>query len=506
MAILLQSIHFEWPSGHSVFQQLNLSLQAGRRYGLIGPNGVGKSTLAQLVEGTLTPTAGTVKRDLRVSYFLQREDAPELTVAEYLADLWLHVSPRDGEAVEALQGAIAFEASCRDLSGGEWTRVRLLKQLASGADFIILDEPTNNLDREGRAGVLSFVRLTTRGLLVISHDRELLQEVDCILELSNQGLATYGGNWAFYEAERERERARLAESLERAKGAQDKARRERTEKLESQEKRMRAGQRGAESSGIPKIILGARKRQAQRTLGKLQSATGEELGRKVDAARAAFENLKVDQTIYADFPETALPAGKLVFEARDFNFRFAGAEQWLWKHDLSFAVKGPARRQLAGRNGAGKSTFLQLLTGFEPPAGETRGSLKLGELSFGLIDQDCRLLDPRQTVFENVNSSTTKGVVEIRNLLAQFLFPGKKAEQAVGTLSGGERLRAALAKILIADPVPQLLILDEPTNNLDMVNLDFLAGALAKFEGALLVISHDRHFLDDLGVEEELRF
>lgn len=506
MAILLQSIDFEWPSGHSVFQQLNLSFEAGQKYGLIGPNGVGKSTLARLIEGKLNPTGGTVKKGLRVSYFSQAEDAPDIPVGEYLKDLWAELDPRDMKAVEALQGSIDFEASCRALSGGEWTRVRLLKQLASGADFILLDEPTNNLDREARAGVMAFVRFTFRGLLVISHDRELLEEVQTILELSNQGLATFGGNYSFYEEERERERTRLSEGLERAKGEQEKARRERTEKLEGQEKRMRNAKRNAASSGIPKIILGARKRQAQRTLGKLQAATHDEIGRKVNAARAAFESMKVDQTIYADFPETSLPTGKLVLECAGFNFRFQGSKHWLWKEDLSFALKGPARLALAGRNGAGKTTFLQLLTGVDRPAGETRGLLKMGELSYGLIDQHCRLLDAEKTVFENVDASSTKGVVEVRNLLAQFLFPGKKAEQIVGTLSGGERLRASLAKILIADPVPQLLILDEPTNNLDLVNLEFLAGALEKFQGALLVISHDQRFLEDIGVEEELTF
>ena len=505
MSIIFNSVDFEWPNGSAVFKGLSLSLESGRKYGLIGPNGIGKSTLARLAQGKLSPAAGRIKKDSQVAYFDQIEPPPDITVDEYLSGLWAGIAPADAGTVAALQKDINPAASCASLSGGEWTRVRFLKQLASGADFIVLDEPTNNLDRQARESVLAFVRLTRRGLLMISHDRELLDEADAILELSNQGLAVFGGNWTFYEGERARERARLAGDLAQAARERDKAAGERADKLRAQEKRMRRGQKAAEKGGAPKILLGGKKMRAQKTMSKIRSAADEDIQVKVDSARSAFERQKTDPVIYAEFPETALPASKLVFAARDLNFRYAGMDRNLWGQSVTFEMHGPARIAIAGRNGSGKTTLLNLLTGFRELEGCISGGLKLGGVAYGFVDQNSTLLDAGRSVLENVRSGSRKTEAEVRNLLAQFLFQGDKALQRVDTLSGGERLRASLAKILISDPPPQLLILDEPTNNLDIVNLEFLEAALARFEGALLVISHDLTFLKGIGVTGELR-
>lgn len=504
MAIIFKAVDFEWPNGQAVFKGLDLSLDAGRKYGLIGPNGAGKSTLARLAQGELAPVSGRIDKDCLVSCFAQFEAPPDAPVGEYLHGLWGGIAASDAGTVEVLQGGIDPRTPCAALSGGEWTRVRLLKQLASGADFVVLDEPTNNLDRRARESVLDFVRLTRRGLLVISHDRELLGEVDAILELSNQGLATFGGNWAFYESERVRERARLAGDLEQATRERDRSSRERADKLRAQEKRMRRGRKSAAKSGLPKILLGGRKRRAQRTLGKIRAGADEALADKVDSAHEAFERRKVDPVIYADFPETSLPASKLVFDARDLNFRYAGMDRDLWRSGVTFRMEGPSRVAVSGRNGSGKTTLLNLLTGFKKPEGRMSGALKLGGVTSGFLDQRSDLLDEGLSVLDNVRSGSRMNEAEIRNLLAQFLFPGDKALQRAASLSGGERLRACLAKTLLADPAPQLLILDEPTNNLDIANLEFLESALTRFAGAMIVISHDRSFLEGIGAADEL--
>jgi ATPase subunit of ABC transporter with duplicated ATPase domains len=159
---------------------------------------------------------------------------------------------------------------------------------------------------------------------------------------------------------------------------------------------------------------------------------------------------------------------------------------------------------ISGRNGSGKTTLLNLLTGFKSLEGKTSGSLKLGGVEYGFVDQHSVLLDEELSVLDNVRAGSAQSVASMRNLLAQFLFAGDKALQGVSTLSGGERLRACLAKILLREPAPQLLILDEPTNNLDIMNLEFLEEALSRFQGAILVISHDLTFLKGIGVAEEL--
>jgi ATPase subunit of ABC transporter with duplicated ATPase domains len=505
MAIILSSVAFEWSDGTPVFRALTHCLDSRRKYGLIGPNGIGKSTLARLIQGGLEPAAGTVRKDCRVATFSQFAPPPALTAQDYLHGLWADVSRNDSATVAALQQGIRPETRCQDLSGGEWTRLRLLKQLATGAGFIILDEPTNNLDRAARQAVLGFVRSTACGLLIISHDRELLREVDAILELSNQGLAVFGGGWDFYEQERGKERARLAKDLDDATRARDGAARVRHEKLEAQQKRMRKAAKSAKKAGIPKIILGGLKRRAQKTLGKIRVAADAGYDAKVDSSRDAFLKQKTDPIIYADFPDTDLPAGKLVFDARQVNFRYEGMGRDLWQEPITYSMHGPRRVAISGPNGSGKTTLLNLLTGEKPLPGMVTGSLKLGGVRYGFMDQHSTLLDDDLAVLDNARAGSAKSTEDIRNLLAQFLFPGDKALQPVATLSGGERLRASLAKILLADPAPQLLILDEPTNNLDLMNIEFLEEALTRYQGAVLVISHDLTFLEGIGVHDELK-
>lgn len=177
MSIVLKSVDFEWPNGHVVFRDLNLAFESGQKYGLIGPNGSGKSTLAKLVQGELAPNRGKIQTKSRVSYFPQFEHPPDTPVAEYLSELWYNVTPADTDILEALQARLEFESSCRTLSGGEWTRVRLLKQLSAGADFIILDEPTNNLDMMNLEFLENALFKFKGAIIVISHDITFLDKI-----------------------------------------------------------------------------------------------------------------------------------------------------------------------------------------------------------------------------------------------------------------------------------------------------------------------------------------
>ncbi len=217
-----------------------------------------------------------------------------------------------------------------------------------------------------------------------------------------------------------------------------------------------------------------------------------------------MEAIKVKPLIYAEFPETVIPNSKLVFETRDMNFRFSNSESPLWSKPLNLVVKGPSKVAIDGLNGSGKSTFLNLLTSQSGLNGQMTGHLKLGNLNYSYIDQRLTVIDQEKSVLENVERHTKKSVVELRNLLAQFLFNGKTVNQLAGTLSGGEKLRLALAKSLLADPAPQLLILDEPTNNIDVTNLEFLEAALEKFKGALIVVSHDVKFVENINVDHRI--
>lgn len=495
-----RSLAYELPQGDILFQNISFTLASGR-YGLVGPNGVGKSTLAKILAGQLLPSTGELKISHPAIYLAQWETPQDQTVAEHLIDLWEspHASP---EVWGPLLETISLEQRLSQLSGGEWTRVRIARALSKGGGLLILDEPTNNLDKEARALITNFVKSYDRPLLLISHDRELLNHVDTIWELSNQGLSVYGGNFSFYKEQKEAERTLQAEKLDRARREKKKLEKEHHEKLQSQEKRMRRGEREAARGGLPRILVGGLKRRAQVTHGKINSDEDKRVEKAKDDFRNLYEQTKRESTLGLELPETSVPEGKLIFELEDFNVKFAAHEKTLWKEPISMVMKGPRRWALAGANGAGKTTLIKVLLDQQDSSVSTTGINKKGDLALALLDQKYSLLNEEESLFENVMANSRYDQIETRNRLARFQFMGEKVHQKVSTLSGGEKLKASLAKILFANPAPQFLILDEPTNNLDLESLEVLEEALLDYQGALLVVSHDEVFLANIGVEE----
>lgn len=488
MRFTLDGVSFELANGRLLFENLHLTLDA-RLTALVGPNGVGKTTLARLLVGELEPSAGHVRRATAVAYLAQSEVPPSTTIATYLGGdyAWSALGAE-------LLGSLDLATDCATLSGGQWMRVRLARQLRE--DYLILDEPTNDLDRDGRAALATFLRGFGGGALVISHDRALLRLCDEILELSNRGLAKYGGGFTRYEDEKTREREGLAERLACAKRARDAAETDRTTQIARQEKRNRRGRADAARGGTPKILLGARKRRAQATTGKVDSESLDRAHAAVADAHSALTKLKVDPVMYAQLAGAEIPEQKLVAEARGLNVRFG---DWLYPRDLDFTWRGGVRLALKGPNGSGKSTLLRAISGERLI---TRGTLRTGPLVTLYVDQRCAQLEDGLSVLDNVRANSRLGESEIRNALAKFLFTGETVFQIVGSLSGGERLRAALARGFLASAKPELLILDEPTNNLDLANVAFLENLLRQFRGALLVVSHDEEFLANIGTED----
>ncbi|MFM6927457.1 MAG: ATP-binding cassette domain-containing protein [Bdellovibrio sp.] len=497
--VTVRSLGFEFPQGKKLFSDLSFTL-AAHCYGLVGPNGVGKSTLAKILVGLEEATYGHIIITGDVVYLKQSEDRPEGPGIQYLSTLW--ESPFAAPSVWGpLLEHIDLEKPVAVLSGGEWTRLRIARSLATPAALLILDEPTNNLDRQAREVIYAFVEQYREPLLVISHDRELLDKVDQILELSNQGMSSYGGNYSFYEGRKNAERELEKETLDRLRRDKKKSETELHEKMDDQEKRMRRGAEAATRGGMPKILLGARKRSAQVTHGKIHVQEDKAVEKAQQSFSQHYMNMKKETQMGLELPGTSVAEGKFIFSIEDFNFSFGSRN--LWRENLSLYMRGSARWALAGNNGSGKSTLIDLLlSSGASPAGQMTGHLKKAELPTALLDQEYSVLDFDKTVLENLMAVSDRGAIELRNELARFQFFGEDVHRSVKLLSGGEKLKAALAKILLAAQSPQFVILDEPTNNLDIQSLEVLEQALLAYQGALLVVSHDEVFLKNIGIEE----
>ncbi|TGM88427.1 ATP-binding cassette domain-containing protein [Leptospira licerasiae] len=488
-SIVANDVSFEFSDGRILFQNLNFSL-GQERTALVGPNGIGKTYLAKLIVGEIETSKGKISRNSAISYVPQRKNPERVPVEEFLQNYsWSLLG-------EKLLTGIDRKSFCDQLSGGEWMRVRLAEKLED--QFLILDEPTNDLDQEARKVLIRFLKEYEYGYLLISHDRECLKLCETILELSNLGLNKYGGGWNSYEETKERERKNSLAALEKARRDRDMAQSERLENMERQERKNRKGAKSAAKGGTPKILLGARKNNAQTTSGKLNSSSLEKANEKILEVYEAMDRLKIDPIMYADISGKEIPSQKLVAEAKDFNIRF---QDWIYEKDLNFSWKGNLRIAIKGINGSGKSTLLQALLGNNL---KTRGSLTLGKLNTLYIDQRCNQLNDSKSIFENVRDVSILEESEIRNGLAKFLFFKDAVFQKVHTLSGGERLRAAFARGLLSTEKPELLILDEPTNNLDLGNIEFLENLIREFKAAVLIVSHDESFLEKSGIQEEL--
>lgn len=363
--------------------------------------------------------------------------------------------------------------------------------------FFIFDEPTNHLDAEAREAFYRALRLLPAYLL-ISHDRTALNEVDEVLELSNQGLSVYGGNFAFYEKEREAERERQKRNLLRAQKQKDRIEEERREKLARQEKRMRAGANQASQGGTPKILLGRRKRQAQQSSGKLSLQESALIEHAEKLSRESWSEMKQDPFIRFDFEATRPLASKIHFHAQELK------SPW-WSVPKDICIRGSERWLFLGKNGSGKTSLIRYLLRDSEKENQIEGKLIRTSETVAYLDQHYSSLDRDEALLDQLSANTRFSIVELRNELAFFGLAGSKPLQKVGSLSGGELLKAALAQALLGKEIPEVFILDEPTNNLDLQSLELLEEALRHFKGAVILVSHDTTFVEKVGIEQVLR-
>jgi ATPase subunit of ABC transporter with duplicated ATPase domains len=516
------NLSFSWPDDTPVFDGLSFSVPAGRT-GLVAPNGAGKSTLLKLIAGELKPTAGSVIVDGVLGYLPQdlpltadRTVAQVLGVSEKIAALhaieagdaseehfatigtdWDVEERTQSELVRLGLGDVGLERILGTLSGGQIVSLGLAAQLLRDPDVLLLDEPTNNLDRDARDRLTAVLSEWNGCLLVVSHDRELLDRMDRIAELDHGESRWFGGGFTAYEEAVRAERDVAARNIRHAEQEVKREKREMQQARERASRRASTASRNLKSAGLPRIFAGTMKRDAQESAGRQNDTHAIRLGDAQNRLSSTKEQLPEDQRIVVDLPDTRVPAGRTMFLGE-------GITVGKVLDNVDLIVRGPERIALTGANGAGKSTLLRVITGELVP--EESRELTRADGRIAYLSQRLDLLDPRLSVAENLaRFAPALPDAERMNRLARFLFRGGRAHLPAGVLSGGERLRATLACVLFSDPAPQLLLLDEPTNNLDLVSVGQLENALTAYQGAFMVVSHDARFLAEIGVTRRLR-
>ncbi len=518
-SITLSSLSFALPDGRVLFSDLNFSFNQ-ERIGLVGQNGVGKSTLLNLISGSLSPSAGKISVSAKLGILRQNFEGPaDETIAGLFGVRTALATLRRAEAGEAdawgaadwtLEARLAEalsragleagpETRLASLSGGQRTRAALAAMLFSEPDFLLLDEPTNNLDHEGRGIVASLLGSWRGGALIVSHDRELLEAVEAIVELTSLGAARYGGGWSAYRARKTQELAAAQRDLSDAERQMEATREKVQLAAEKKARKDGAGKRKAAKGGAPRILLGAMKRRAEASTGDLQMLSERQIAEAEAAARAARARIEMLESMKVSLPSSGLAPGRTVLTLSDVTAGYDPALPVI--RNLSAEVRGPERVALVGANGAGKSTLLKVITGALPPY---EGGVRLAA-PLVMMDQNVSLLAPDKTILENfrrLNPQADENAC--RAALARFRFRASASLQVVATLSGGECLRAGLACVLGGAAPPQLLILDEPTNHLDIASLEAVEAGLVAYDGALLVVSHDEAFLERIGVTRRI--
>ena len=456
--------------GRTLFEEASLQVNRGDRIGLVGPNGAGKSTLFALILGDALPDEGKISLEKSATVgFLPQEHAPanNETVLELACGRKAHdplaseidwqIEPKAKRILAGLAFRESdFERPTKTLSGGWVMRAHLARLLVQEPELLLLDEPTNHLDLESLVWFQEYLKNYSGAILMISHDREFLNQlVGSIVEIAHRRLNRYRGNWDSYvEQKAAREEQQLAA-------------------YKNQQKEIASLQLFADR-------FRAKASKASQAQSKLKQIERME---KIEAPVAR------EKTVHFRFPQPPR-SGHRVIKLEEVDHAYGDLVVY---RGLNFEAERGQRTVLVGPNGAGKSTLLKLLAGVLPVqsgARELGHNVKVGYFSQYRVD----MLDPAMTVLETARDMANPVPEQMaRTVLGSFLFRGDDVFKPTSVLSGGEKTRLALVKLLL-DP-PNLLLMDEPTTHLDVGSIDALVGALSQYEGTLIFISHDVYFI-----------
>jgi len=486
--LLLETKNLEkWFGARKLFADINFSIYSGDRIAVIGRNGTGKTTMINILLGRDTDFSGEVNLKTNIGYLPQYYNyQSEKTVEEFLTEKtynygeFLKLMKKFGFEINFLDRKIA------NCSGGEQTKLQLIRLLAAQkVDLLILDEPTNHLDLETRDWLASFLNDFEGSVIIISHDRHFLdQTVKEVWELNQQELKTYSGNYSEYKKQKEIELQRQYREYEEY---QAEKKRLKQRKRKQQQFVQKTDGKGKRTDSFWHVTKGSDRRKGRfaKRVKSLESQI-----EKLEQKEKPFEHRQINP----DFERKEI-ASQIIVEAKDLTKSFVDLNLF---ENINFKIEKDSKIALMGANGSGKSVLLKIiLDKIKRDSGEL---LKSSQLKIGYFSQKIENLNPNNSILEELKlKNPDKDQEIIRTFLGSMLFEGEDVFKKIKDLSIGERVRAAFAVLLLGKF--NLLLLDEPLNHLDIESREIIEKALKNYNGAYLVVSHNRYFIREIAQE-----
>lgn len=526
--LILQNISYIHPDKNLLFETINLTVNRQDKIALIGNNGSGKSTLLKIMAQELQPLDGQlhalaepyyvpqifgqynqlsigqalgVEDKLRALHHILEGNATEENF-NVLNDDWT-IEDRCAEALNYWQlNKLDLSQKIETLSGGQKTKIFLAGISIHQPDLVLLDEPSNHLDISGRELLYEYIQSTKSTLIVVSHDRKLLNLLNNICELTKHGIKVYGGNYAFYTEQRQIEINALNQDLQSKEKALRKAKEKEREVTERQQKLDSRGKAKQEKAGIAKIMMNTLRNKAENSTSKMKGVHAEKICGISQELQELRSSVPDTDKMKFGFDNSNLHKGKILFKAAGVNYTYSNA--LLWNEDLTFQISSGERIAIKGLNGSGKTTLINIILGNLKPQIGTTYSTHIKSI---YIDQDYSLINNQLKVYEQAQQFNTTALQEheVKIRLNRFLFGKEDWEKSCGALSGGEKMRLMLCCLTIGSQSPDIIFLDEPTNNLDIQNIEILTSAINEYEGTLIVVSHDDTFLEQTKISRTIQ-
>lgn len=528
MSIIVSGVSHHFENNSPLFPSVSFAIGDGQKASVIGNNGSGKSTLLRIIAGELTPALGSASHDGDLYYVPQLTSSHFHTIADALgvsekthalhAILNGDADERNYEIVgddwdieERCLRALAdwsvrgktLVSDFEHLSGGEKTKILLAGIGLHHSTNVLLDEPTNHLDIPSRQRLYQWVKDTKATLLVVSHDESLLNLMDSTMELSSQGLHIFGGNYDAFKVQQDMEAQALQQQIDAGWASLKAMKRKAQVVRERQEQRTAQGSRNGGKGGQARILLNAKGSEAQTTAARLNGKQQDKLNEAWQHIQGLKARQQPSMPLRVDLEKSQLHNGKCLIKAENVNYAY-GNRQSLWTKDIDMEIRSGERWWLRGENGSGKTTLLRLLLGMKQPS---HGTLNHAEFTYNYIDQEYSEVTQPITVLELAMQYNRRLLPEheVCLLLNRSLFPQESWKKICTTLSGGERMRLFLCCMMIANQQPDVFVLDEPSNNLDMQSKKILADTIKNYHGTVIIVSHDERFVNYIGIDHQLQ-